>query len=138
MTDKTDIEALRESLVALNRTFSLISSVPTRKWADDAAHSFIKSGGINLVIERLDHLEAERQRREAAEEELTRVKEQSRNRLIGLCNAGEKRETAEAELVALRGEQEPAVRNFCNPATTGFIIEELESLAANLRAGRKG
>lgn len=33
---------------------------------------------------------------------------------------------------------EPAVRNFCNPVTTGFIIEELESLAANLRAGRKG
>jgi len=33
---------------------------------------------------------------------------------------------------------EPAVRNFCNPVTTGFIIEELVSLAANLRAGRKG
>lgn len=33
---------------------------------------------------------------------------------------------------------EPAVRNFCNPEVTGFIIEELVSLAANLRAGRKG
>lgn len=33
---------------------------------------------------------------------------------------------------------EPAVRNFCNPEVTGFVIEELESLAANLRAGRKG
>lgn len=33
---------------------------------------------------------------------------------------------------------EPAVRNFCNPVVTGFVIEELESLAANLRAGRNG
>lgn len=33
---------------------------------------------------------------------------------------------------------EPAVRNFCNSLVTVFIIEELESLAANLRAGSNG
>jgi len=65
------------------------------------------------------------------------------SRDVNAENPFERTDAAIAEIESVGAEKmfnlvEPAVRNFCNPEVTGFIISELESLAANLRAGRKG
>lgn len=87
MTDTTDIAALRVEI----DTPGIGSVAQLRK----LAHSI------------LDKLEAERKRADELQTEVDRVKQQSRNRLQGLCKAGDERDKAEAELAALKGDQVP-------------------------------
>lgn len=110
MTDTTDINALRERLVSLNKTYDLISSPATMEQANTSAHMFVKAGGIHRIIAALNQIEAERQRAD----EVERLREEllvERNAAINLSNhlsdcAGKLR-AANAEIAALKGDQVP-------------------------------